>query len=72
MAEPSTMQPPPPAPDDLLTLEEAAGRCRVSYETFRRWVAKAVLPHKVVGPYRSLRVERREVEKLIRDGKPAD
>lgn len=61
-------RPKPPAPDDLLTLQEVAEWLRRNYETIRRWVAKGVIPHKVVGPYRSIMVERREVEKLIQDG----
>jgi excisionase family DNA binding protein len=54
--------------DDLLTLQEAADRCTVNYETFRRWVAKGVLRYTIVGPYSTMRVRRRDVENLIRDG----
>jgi excisionase family DNA binding protein len=61
-------EPPRPAPngDDLLTLEAAAEICTVSYETFRRWVAKGVLPHVTVGPNKLKRVRRRDVDSLLR------
>lgn len=58
---------PPPTGADLLTLEEGAELCTVEYETFRRWVAKGVLPHVIVGPFKLKRVRRRAVEKLIKD-----
>lgn len=51
-----------------LTLQEAADLCTVDYETFRRWVAKGVIPHIQIGPNNLKRVYRRDVEKLIRDG----
>jgi excisionase family DNA binding protein len=54
--------------DDLLTLKEAADRCAVDYETFRRWVAKGALRYTIVGPYSTMRVRRRDVENLIREG----
>jgi excisionase family DNA binding protein len=52
----------------LMTIREAADRCHVDYNTFLRWVAKGVLPHVVVGPFRSKRVYRRDVEQLIQPG----
>jgi excisionase family DNA binding protein len=58
--------PPPSAPDDLLTLQEAAAICTVDYETFRRWVAKGAIAHVKVGPSKLMRVRRRDVEQLIR------
>lgn len=57
---------PPPDPDELLTLEECAAMCTVDYETFRRWVAKGVVPHVQVGPSNLKRVRRRDVDALIR------
>lgn len=57
---------PPAPPDDLLTLQEAADLCTVSYDTFLRWVAKDVLPHVTIGPHRLKRVRRADVLHLIR------
>jgi excisionase family DNA binding protein len=62
------LSPPPDERGDLLTLQEGADECRVDYETFRRWVAKGVLPHVVVGPFKLKRVYRRDVDRLIRPG----
>lgn len=59
---------PPVERSNLLTLQEAADICTVDYETFRRWVAKGVLPHVVIGPANLKRVWRRDVERLIRAG----
>lgn len=53
----------------LMTVSEAAAYCHVSYETFRRWIAKDVLPHVRVGPDRAIRVYRRDVEGLISTGR---
>lgn len=50
--------------DDLMTLQEGAKMCTVEYETFRRWVAKGVLPHVVIVGEK--RVLRRDVVKLLR------
>lgn len=68
---PSVPQPQPPTPtplsgNDLLTLEEGAEICTVNYETFRRWVAKGVLPHVLVGPNNLKRVRRSDVAALMR------
>ena len=57
-----------PQPDDLLLLSVAAQRLGVQYETFRRWVAKGVLPH--VRIRNRKRVYRRDVEALIQPGTP--
>lgn len=67
MAHPDRSRP-VSSPRDLLTLQEAAEICTVDYETFRRWVAKGVLPHVVIGPSRLKRVYRGDVESLIRNG----
>lgn len=53
---------------EKMTLAEAASFCHVDYNTFHRWVVKGVLPHVLVGPYRSMRVYRRDVEHLIQPG----
>lgn len=58
-------------PYELMTISEAAALCGVSYNTFYVWVMKGVLQHKLVGPHNSIRVERRAVLALIRDGAPA-
>jgi excisionase family DNA binding protein len=55
----------------MLTLQEAADLCTVDYETFRRWVAKGVIPHVLIGPNNLKRVYMRDVEELIRDAKQA-
>jgi excisionase family DNA binding protein len=55
--------------DDMMTLQAAADLCTVDYETFRRWVAKGVLPHVAIGPHNLKRVYRRDVERLKRDVK---
>lgn len=59
---------PTPLEDEKMTLREAAEACHVDYDTLLRWVAKGVIPHVVVGPFRRKRVYRHDVERLIRDG----
>lgn len=63
-----TPQPPkpPPIPEDLITLERGAEICTVSYETFRRWVAKGVVAHWKVGPNNLMRVSESDVRGLLR------
>lgn len=69
----ATEPPTPPEPgDDLLTLQEGAEICTVEYETFRRWVAKGVLPHVAVGPNGLKRVRRRDVDNLMRFVDPGE
>ena len=60
----------PEHPAPVLTLMDAAAICTVSHETFRRWVAKGVLPHVVIGPYNLKRVYRRDVDRLVREVRP--
>ena len=55
-------------PDEKLTIGEAAIVCGVDYDTFLRWVRKGVLPHVLVGPAKSIRVTRRDVDALIVPG----
>lgn len=64
--EPNAPSPQAEGKRNLLTLQEGADICDVDYETFRRWVAKGVLPHVVIGPSNLKRVYRRDVERLIR------
>lgn len=58
--------PPSDEGEGLLTLQEAADLCTVEYETFRRWVAKGVLPHVAIGPHGLKRVKRKDVDHLMR------
>jgi excisionase family DNA binding protein len=48
-----------------MTVSEAAAYCDVDPKTFYAWLSKGALPHVVVGPNRSIRVPRHEVEKLV-------
>lgn len=57
---------PPPIPSDLISLDRGAEICTVTYETFRRWVAKGVVHHWQVGPNNLKRVSEDEVRRLMR------
>lgn len=55
--------PPAPAPDDILTLEEAADILRISYSTAKTLAASGELPATKVG--RQYRISRRALEAYI-------
>jgi excisionase family DNA binding protein len=68
MAAAAQARTPPPDDDffsDLISFEDAAKLCTIEVDTFRRWVAKGVLPHVTVNGGLK-RVRRRDVLALLR------
>lgn len=55
---------------DKLSVSEAAALCDVDYDTFLSWIRKEIVPHVRVGPGRSIRVLRSDVEKQIEYRQP--
>ena len=51
--------------DDLLTIKEVAGRCRVSTKTVRRWIKSGELPAYRLG--RQWRISERDLRRFHRD-----
>lgn len=54
-------------PEEKLTISEAAILCGVEYHTFYGWVRKGAIPHLEIGPFKTIRVLRRDVMTLIRE-----
>lgn len=53
-------------PGDLIPLSKAAAICTVTYDTVKKWTEAGVIQCYHVGPSRSLRVSRQEVEAQVR------
>jgi excisionase family DNA binding protein len=56
----------PQVPSDLITVSDAAAICAMDSDTVYKWIQSGQLPFWEVGPKKSKRVRRRDVERLIR------
>lgn len=54
-----------PDEGELLTIGQVAKSYGVSEETIRRWVRKGVISCIHLGPYRLVRIRRKEAEKYL-------
>lgn len=61
-----------PAPADdrgkLLTVQQAAARWNVDYDTALRWCRNGAVPFVTVGPYKLIRIFEKDVEAAIQGG----
>src|SRR5206468_4181158 len=62
----------PNDPNEKLTIRQAAELCGVSYDAFATWIRKGVVKCIHVGPYRAIRVYRKDVQAQIDESDASD